>query len=131
MLTRQGRDGDSVELTRGRIYILPTGFGVGYAVLVFGMLLGAMNYSNNMGFMLAFLLAALFLLAMHHAHRNLLGLVIERGRVEPPFAGQHAEFLLRVHNPSPVGRWAVAADTDDQPTWIVGGEARRAAQRGI
>lgn len=119
LLARQGRDGDSAELTRGRIYILPTAFGILYAVLVFGMLLGAMNYSNSMAFMLAFLLGALFLLAMHHAHRNLLGLTLERGRVEPPFAGQQAEFMLRIINPSPTARWAVVADTEGQPAYIV------------
>lgn len=119
LLARQGRDADRVELARGRIYILPTGFGIAYAILVFGMLLGAMNYSNSMAFMLAFLLAALFLLAMHHAHRNLLGLTLERGRVESPFAGQQAEFTVRVLNPSPTARWAVASDTEGQPAYIV------------
>lgn len=119
LLTRQGRDRDRVELARGRIYILPTPFGAAYAVLVFGMLLGSMNYSNSMGFMLSFLLAALFLLAMHHAHRNLVGVVVERGRVDPPFAGQQATFTLRLTNPSPVARWAIAADTENQPTHVV------------
>lgn len=80
LLARQGHDGQRVEVVRRRIYILPTGFGLLYALLVFGMLLGSMNYSNSMGFMLTFLLGALFLLAMHHTHRNILDLVVERGR---------------------------------------------------
>lgn len=116
MLARQGRDGVRVEITRGRIYILPSRFGIAYAVLLFGLLLGAMNYTNSMAFMLTFLLGAIYLLAMHHAHRNLLGLVIEHGRVESPFAGQQAVFSLRVLNPTLQSRWAIGADSDGQAT---------------
>lgn len=109
---RQGDDPDPVELRRGRIYILPSRTGLVYGLLVLGMLLGAMNYSNNMAFMLAFLLAALGLLAMHYAHRNLLGIVVERGRTEPVFAGQEAAFRLLLRNPSPKIRWALGAVSD-------------------
>ena len=119
LLARQGRDNDRAVLARGRIYILPTAFGLVYAAFVFGLLLGAMNYSNSMGFMLAFLLGALYLLAMHHAHRNLLGLVVERGRVEPTYAGQQAVFTLHVANPSPAARWAIGADSEDMAAWFV------------
>ncbi len=118
VLARQGRDGERVEVQRGRIYIVPSPFGLLYAVLVFGMLMGALNYSNSMTFMLTFLLGALFLLAMHHAHRNLLGLVVERGRIEPPFAGQQAEFSLRIVNPSAQTRWAVGTDDGETPSWF-------------
>ncbi len=49
-----------------RIYILPTRNGLYFAVLVLAMLLGSMNYNNSLGFALAFLLAAVGLVAMHH-----------------------------------------------------------------
>lgn len=42
------------SVNRRRVYILPTRFGVGFALLCVVMLLGAMNYSNSMGFALTF-----------------------------------------------------------------------------
>ena len=71
---RQGADGDSIELHQRRIYILPTRIGLGFGVVLFTMLLGALNYSNNMGFALAFLLTAVTVVSIHHCQRNLTGL---------------------------------------------------------
>ncbi len=68
---RQGPDPAAVNLHRGRIYILPTGLGVAFGVMLFAMLLGSLNYANNLGLALTFLLAALALVAMHACPRNL------------------------------------------------------------
>lgn len=94
---RQGEDGTRVTLTRRRIYILPTRFGIMYAVIVFTMLLAAMNYSNSMMFALCFLLAALGLVAMHRCHAMLDGLEITALPCAPVFAGEtlHFRFSLR------------------------------------
>lgn len=118
LLARQGRDSERAVLGRGRIYVLPTAFGFTFALFVFGLLLGSMNYSNSMGFILTFLLGALYLLAMHHSHRNLLGLVVERGRTDEVFVGQQAEFTLNVTNPSPGTRWAIGADSEGAAAWF-------------
>ena len=59
---RQGADTDPVDLGRRRIYILPTRLGVAYAAMLFAMLLGGMNYNNNLGLWLTFLLVSLCLL---------------------------------------------------------------------
>ena len=40
VLKRQGHDPSSVVLDRRRIYILPTGLGLAFAVMLFAMLLG-------------------------------------------------------------------------------------------
>lgn len=127
LLARQGRDSERAVLQRGRIYILPTAFGFVYALFVFGLLLGSMNYTNSMGFILTFLLGALGLLAMHHTHRNLLGLVIDRGRVDAPFAGQQAVFTLHITNPSDAQRWAIGADSEAMPSWFADIEPRGSA----
>jgi hypothetical protein len=63
---RQGIDPDPLLLHRRRIYILPTRLGFAYAAMLFGMVLGGMNY-NNLGLGLAFLLVSLGLVTMHHA----------------------------------------------------------------
>jgi uncharacterized protein (DUF58 family) len=62
------------------------------------MLLLSMNYSNNMAFLLTFLLAGLGLVAMHHTHANLVHVDIRAGAVAPVFAGDMAHFEVHVHN---------------------------------
>ena len=47
-----------IRLDRRRVYVLPTGFGLFYAVLVGAMLVGALNYNNNPALLLALLLAS-------------------------------------------------------------------------
>ena len=95
---RQGTDADRVVLTAKRIYILPTGLGLAYAVMVFAMVIGAMNYANNLALGLAFLLGALGLVAMHHCHGNLVGLELAAAATEPVFAGGQARFRVAVEN---------------------------------
>jgi uncharacterized protein (DUF58 family) len=101
---RQGPDRAAVTLRRGRIYILPTGLGVAFGVMLFAMLLGSLNYANNLGLALTFLLAALGVAAMHACHRNLETLVARPAGTEPPFAGQEAVFRIAVANPGRLPR---------------------------
>ena len=87
-----------MTIGRRRLYILPTRSGAIFAVLLVVMLLGATNYSNSLGFALTFWLAAIALVSMHHAHRNLLGLVLTRVSAAPVFAGGHARFKITLDN---------------------------------
>jgi len=61
------------------------------------MLLGAINYNNNLAFMLVFLLGGIALVGLLHTYRNLHGLALLSAAVEPVFAGDVAvfTFLLR------------------------------------
>ncbi|MGE0582280.1 MAG: DUF58 domain-containing protein [Steroidobacteraceae bacterium] len=87
---RQGGDALPVLVHRRRLYILPTRAGVGFALLLFGMLLAGLNYANSLALFMTFLLAGLALAAMHFCHGNLLGARIVGARVEPAFAGEDA-----------------------------------------
>jgi len=109
---RQGKDPLVTELTSRRVYILPTGVGCIYALMTFAMLLGSMNYNNNLSFLLTFLLVALGLVAMHHCQRNLVGLEISFAGVEPVFAGQSAEFRVAINNHSKSRRHHLQVYTD-------------------
>jgi len=82
---RQGPDGDFVELHPGRVYILPTRSGLVFGLVFFTMLLGALNYSNNMGFALAFVLTAVAVISIHHCQRNLAGLRLSVSGCAPVF----------------------------------------------
>lgn len=95
---RQGKDGATTTLTSRRVYILPTGVGFVYGLMTFAMLLGSMNYNNNLSFVLTFLLASLGFVAMHVCQRNLVGLEISFAGVEPVHAGQSATFRFAVTN---------------------------------
>ena len=75
-------------LSRRHIYILPTRFGVIFAILLFGMLLGSMNYSLSLGFALTFLLAGVGHAAMLHTWRNIAHLEIKLQHIHPTFAGE-------------------------------------------
>ena len=97
---RQGVDRDPVLLHRRRIYILPTRLGIAYAVMVFAMVLGGLNYNNNLGLGLAFLLVSLGLVAMHHCHGTLSGLTLRLLATDPAFAGQDVRFRLLLDNRS-------------------------------
>ncbi len=61
------------------------------------MLLGSINYNNNLGFLLVFLLGSITLVSMIHTYRNLLGIAILSVSAKSVFAGKTAlfNFLLR------------------------------------
>jgi len=121
---RQGPDRDTVTLLRGRIYILPTGLGSAFGLMLLAMLLGSLNYGNNLGLALTFLLGALGVVAMHACHRNLESLVVRAASADPPFAGNDAVFTLALANPGRAARYdveATAADRTDAPASVAGG----------
>lgn len=100
-----------VSLNRRRIYILPTRGGLYFGLLVFVMLMGAMNYSNSLAFSLTFLLAGIGLVCMHHTHRNLVNISINSTRQTPVFAGDNAMFQITLSNPSATHRYALYVDS--------------------
>ena len=95
---RQGPDPAATTLRPGRVYILPTGVGLVYALMTFAMLLGSMNYNNNLSFVLTFVLAGLGFVAMHQCQRNLVDVEVGFAGVDPVFAGQAADFRIAITN---------------------------------
>jgi len=61
------------------------------------MLLGSINYNNNLGFLLVFLLGSITLVSVIHTYRNLLGIEILSVSSQSVFAGKTVlfNFLLR------------------------------------
>ncbi|MET0289832.1 MAG: DUF58 domain-containing protein [Pseudoxanthomonas sp.] len=83
-----------VLLDRRRVYVLPTGFGLFFALLMLAMLAGALNYNNNPALMLCLLLGTTGLASLITAHLQLSGLRIDTVHAEPVQAGQ--PLLLQV-----------------------------------
>src|SRR5210317_1113119 len=109
---RQGIDPTITRLRPGRVYILPTGVGLVFGLMVFAMLLGSMNYNNNLSFVLTFILGGLGFVAMHQCQRNLVGLELHFAGVEPVFAGQAAQFCVAITNHSKNARHGIGLYSD-------------------
>lgn len=114
---RQGIDPIPVTLDRRRVYILPTRQGLLYALAVFVMLLASLNYNNNLGLLLTFLLAGVAIAAMHRCQRNLVGITIHLYPPAPVFAGETLYFPVLLRHAGRQRRFAVsgAADVVDIP----------------
>jgi len=95
-LTRPRRVEDlPAVLDRRRIYILPTGFGMFFGIMIGAMLLGALNYNNNPALLLGFLLAATAQLSLHATHMTLSGIRLREARALPVHAGDPMILELR------------------------------------
>ena len=97
-----------VVLSRQRIFILPTRYGLIFGFLLFVMLVGSTNYSNSLGFMLTFLLASLGMISILHAYHNMAHLTIRAGKAIPVFCGEQARYILHVDNEHHQPRYAMA-----------------------
>src|SRR5690349_3234966 len=84
----------TVLLVHRRVYIVPTRLGWLFAITLFILLVGSINYSLSLGFVLTFLLGGMALAGMVHTARNLARMAISVGRAEPVFAGEAAQFRL-------------------------------------
>jgi uncharacterized protein (DUF58 family) len=89
-----------IVLTHRRIFILPNKRGLGLALLLVIQWLAAINYSNNLAFILTFLLAAVGVVGILHSYRNLARLSIRLGHIAPVFAGDAACLSLNLENPT-------------------------------
>lgn len=87
---------NSFVMGKHRIYMLPTRYGIVFAVLVFIILLASINYGNGMGYGLSFLLAAVGFMSMIYTHRNLLHVRVATTGCNPVFAGEAAHFAVNI-----------------------------------
>jgi uncharacterized protein (DUF58 family) len=106
-----------VNLKRQRVYILPTREGIIFSILLFAMLLGAMNYNNSMAYILTFFLGGLFLVSMLHTHHNLAGLIVNGSRPQPVFAGETAKFPVSLDNIHGPARTALRLECQPRSNW--------------
>jgi len=104
------RDHGPLLLGQRRIYILPTGPGVGFGALVLVLLVGSINYNLGLGYALTFMALSCALVDMVLTWRNLAHLVLTPGRAPSVFAGQEAPFELQLANPGARNRYAIRVD---------------------
>jgi len=119
---RQGSDPQSLRLLPRRVYVLPTRSGLVFGLVVLTMLIGSLNYSNNMGFALTFFLAAIAIVSLYICHRNLAGVQVSLVAAPPVHAGDRLHCVIGLANDSRrtryqimVGPEAVAQSVDLAP----------------
>lgn len=87
-------------LGRGvRIYIVPTRHGLVFVLFLLAMLLGSINYGNNLGFLLTFLLGSIGFVSLFSTHGVLKNLRLETAQAQPVFAGEQAQINLTFSAP--------------------------------
>jgi uncharacterized protein (DUF58 family) len=105
-----------IVLVQRRIFVLPSGAGLAFALTLATLLLTSINYNLSLGYAFTFLLAGAAVASIIHAFRNLLGLAIRPAAASPAFAGGHARFTLAVDNPAGrPPRRALVAQTEGGP----------------
>ncbi|MDF1552832.1 MAG: DUF58 domain-containing protein [Deferrisomatales bacterium] len=100
------RDGP-LTLDRSRIFVLPTRLGLWFGLLLVVMLLGAVNYANNLGMLFVFFLGSAAVVSILHTYHVLGRLEFRPGRTPPAFAGGSAGYRLVVRNPGAMSRRGV------------------------
>jgi uncharacterized protein (DUF58 family) len=102
-------DGHGGVIMRPRsLYIMPTRQGILMALTLVLMLAGSINYGSNLGHLVTFLLGGVWLSAILHTWRNLLGVTVRPAQAAPVFAGQEALFVVTLGTPSGLDRFAIA-----------------------
>src|SRR5712675_993832 len=97
---RQGPDEPPLTLRARRLYILPTGPGLSFALLLFVMLIAGLNYTNSLALLLTFMLAAFVLVGMYECQRTLNGLELVLAQAADCHAGGEGVVELRFLNRS-------------------------------
>lgn len=96
-----------IFLSQRRVYILPTGPGLTFAMSLLLMLIGSINYGLSLGYVLTFLLGGMGIVSILHTFRNLAHLTVRAGRVDAVFAGERTLFGLQLENQRDVPRQSI------------------------
>ena len=86
----------SVRLDQRRIFIIPSAAGAVFSLVLLLMLLVGINYQNSLAYGLTFFLMAVFVVAILHTFRNLVGLTVQAAGSQPGFVGVQAAVKVRL-----------------------------------
>ena len=93
-----------MKLNRSHLTLRPTQHGILFIAILIAMLLGSINYNNNAGFTLVFLLGTMTLISLFHSYKNLVGLEMTQTHVQPVFIGESIVFSFRAKGAALPGR---------------------------
>lgn len=95
-LSRRLPAAQSVTLNHRTLFVLPSGAGLAFLLVITLLWLLGTNYENNLVFALAFLMVGLLIIMPVHTFANLAGLKLQRLDVEPVFAGDYGQVKIKV-----------------------------------
>lgn len=109
-------EGGPVVLEGNRIYIMPDANGLLCGLVLLALLVGSLNFSLSLGFVLTFLLVGVFLVSLLHTWRTLRGVRVSFGNAQPVFAGGQARFLVGLEDLDGRERRVVGVEPADGAT---------------
>jgi hypothetical protein len=98
MRSKKYRDSLPADVNPRRLYIFPNRFGIFFIFVLLAMLAGSVNYHNNPGYMMTFLLGGIYLMSFHLTHRNIKGTRITGVDISPVFEGDYLVFAVGLMN---------------------------------
>jgi uncharacterized protein (DUF58 family) len=98
---------DSLTLTQRNVYIMPSRAGWALALTLCVLLVAAINYQLNLGYLLTFLLAGSAAAGMVVGHGNLRGMALHLVPPAGSFAGRPCRFDVVSHNARRKARWGI------------------------
>lgn len=97
----------TLDLKRNRVYIFPTAQGWLYCLMLIAMLFGAINYNNNMAFILCFLLTGQGMVCLLYTYRNMTGLIVSSLKPNNVFVKDPAMFPILIDNNLGLKRYSI------------------------
>lgn len=96
------------------VYILPSGFGWIYCLVVLSLFTGAINYQISTIFLMTFLLALIGLISAWETHTNLDGMSIQFVSIEDAQQGSAAQLKLFIQPQQKIS-FAIEVEVNKQP----------------
>lgn len=108
-LTRRHRhESLPITLNQRRVYIIPSGFGVFFTVMMVAILAGALNYNNNSALLAGLLAISLGGVSMLQTFRNLDRLSLVQVSADPTHAGDPLHLSFHLHAEDQRTRFAIS-----------------------
>lgn len=109
---------DVLLLTQRNVYILPTRAGLMLAATLLVLLVAAINYQLNLGYLLTFLLAGCAIVSIPVAHGTLRGLTLSLAPPESQFADRPARLQTTLSNPGRAARHGIGISLPGSGHWV-------------
>jgi uncharacterized protein (DUF58 family) len=108
---------DSQELTQRNVYILPTRAGWMLLLTLLILLIAAINYQINLGYLLTFMLAGAAAVGMYSCHNNLRGIHLHLQLPAAVFAGQAVPLKIDLAQKGKRPRYGIGMALLDGEDW--------------
>ena len=108
---------DTQELTQRNVYILPTRAGWVLLLTLVILLIAAINYQINLGYLLTFMLAGAAAIGMYSCHNNLRGVHLHLHPPAAVFAGQAAPLKIDLSQKGKRPRYGIGMALLDSEDW--------------